>query len=223
MRRGLAKLLRKDHRLAEKRRYRRRGSNEQPNIQNVGLSFCSMAFVLIHSVQLAARHMAQKSQFRGSRLRENSNTGSVAAYRGTPLIFLRNIPDRGLLVRWVLGLMAQIFHADRRRRKRRFGYFSVSLAITLLNSFAFDVVDPLQASSFRNAVSFSSAHTTKRLPSKRVSIIQIVRPLESGADTQQSSSGFLKGLQPGLCMWTDRGHVRLVLLGIKRQLTGSGS
>src|SRR5215510_14135956 len=99
MRHGLAKLLREAHRLAEKRRYSRRGSNEQPNIQSVGLSFCSIAFVLIHSVQLAARHMAQKSQFRGSRLRENSNTGSVAAYRGTPLIFLRNIPDGGLLVR----------------------------------------------------------------------------------------------------------------------------
>src|SRR5215831_5095031 len=93
MRRGLAKLLRKAHRFAEKRRYRRRGSNEQPNIQNVGLSFCSTAFVLIQSVQLAARHIAKTSQFWGSRLRENCNTGSVAAYRGEPLIFQGNIPD----------------------------------------------------------------------------------------------------------------------------------
>ena len=99
MRRGLAKLLREARRLAAKRRYRRRGSNEQPNIQSIGLSFCSTAFVLIQSVQLAARHIAKtsQSQFWGSRLRENINMGGVTGYRGEPLIFQRNIPDGGLL------------------------------------------------------------------------------------------------------------------------------
>ena len=39
-------------------------------------------------------------------------------------------------------------------------------------------------SSSRNAVSFSSARTTKRFPSSRcASAIQIVRPLESIAET----------------------------------------
>jgi hypothetical protein len=55
MRHGLAKLLRQGHRLAEKRRYRRRGNNEQPNFQNVRLSFSSTTFVLIWSLQLAGR------------------------------------------------------------------------------------------------------------------------------------------------------------------------
>jgi len=47
-------------------------------------------------------------------------------------------------------------------------------------------------SSSRNAVTFSSAWTTKRLPSPRAgSAIQIVRPSESTADTQpQAPSGF---------------------------------
>src|SRR5215475_11167786 len=40
-------------------------------------------------------------------------------------------------------------------------------------------------SNSRNAVSISSARTTKRLPSsRRASAIQIVRPRESNADTQ---------------------------------------
>jgi hypothetical protein len=47
-------------------------------------------------------------------------------------------------------------------------------------------------SSSRNAVSFSSARTTKRFPSSRcASIIQIVRPRESTAETQPQ-------LQPAL-------------------------
>ena len=45
---------------------------------------------------------------------------------------------------------------------------------------------------FQNAVSFSSARTTKRFPSPRcASVIQMVRPLESTADTQPQ-------LQPAL-------------------------
>jgi hypothetical protein len=56
MRHGLAKLLRQGHRLAEKRRYRRRGNNEQPNFQNVRLSSSSAAFLLI--VVLAAGRAA---------------------------------------------------------------------------------------------------------------------------------------------------------------------
>src|SRR5947207_8750541 len=39
-------------------------------------------------------------------------------------------------------------------------------------------------SSSTNAVSFSSARTTKRFPSRCASTIQIVRPLESIAETQ---------------------------------------
>ena len=50
----------------------------------------------------------------------------------------------------------------------------------------------IAASSSRNAVSFSSARTTKRFPSSRcASAIQIVRPLESIAETQPQ-------LQPAL-------------------------
>jgi hypothetical protein len=56
MRRGLAKLLRQGHRLAEKRRYRRRGNSEQLSFQNVRLSFSSTAFLLI--VVLAAGRAA---------------------------------------------------------------------------------------------------------------------------------------------------------------------
>src|SRR5678815_1176383 len=56
MRHGLAKLLREGHRLAEKRRYRRRGNNEQPKFQNVRLSSSSAAFLLI--VVLAAGRAA---------------------------------------------------------------------------------------------------------------------------------------------------------------------
>jgi hypothetical protein len=67
MRYGLAKPLRRGHRLAEKRRYRRRGNNEQPNFQNVRLSFSSTASVLIWLVQLAGRHMAKTLRFSGSR------------------------------------------------------------------------------------------------------------------------------------------------------------
>ena len=51
---------------------------------------------------------------------------------------------------------------------------------------------PMADSSSRNAVSFSSARTTKRLPSsRRASTIQIVRPSESTAETQPQ-------LQPAL-------------------------
>src|SRR3954454_22101778 len=67
MQHGLAKLLRQGHRLAVKRRYRRRGNNEQPSFQNVRVSFSSAAFVLIWSLQLAGRHLAKGSRFWGSR------------------------------------------------------------------------------------------------------------------------------------------------------------
>ena len=50
----------------------------------------------------------------------------------------------------------------------------------------------IAVSSSRNAVSFSSARTMKRFPSSRcASAIQIVRPLESIAETQPQ-------LQPAL-------------------------
>ena len=61
------------------------------------------------------------------------------------------------------------------------------------DSFGFcELTARIADSSSRNAVSFSSARTTKRFPSSRcASAIQIVRPLESIADTQPQ-------LQPAL-------------------------
>jgi len=55
------------------------------------------------------------------------------------------------------------------------------------------------ASSSRKAVSFSSARTTKRFPSPRcASAIQIVRPLESIAETQRKAKqAFVKNLPSG--------------------------
>ena len=41
---------------------------------------------------------------------------------------------------------------------------------------------------FKKPVSLSSARTTKRFPSKRASITQIVRPSESRADTPNAKS-----------------------------------
>src|SRR5262250_2191941 len=99
MRHGLAKLLREGHRFAGKRRYRRRGGNEQTNIQNVGLSFCSTAFVLIQSVQLAARHMTKTSQFWGSRLCENSKYGQRDCLSGRAPDFSEKYPRWGLFER----------------------------------------------------------------------------------------------------------------------------
>ena len=95
MQHGLAELLRQGHRLAEKRKYRRRRNNEQLSFQNVRVSFSSAAFVLIWSLQLAGLHVAKKSRFWGSRFEaKNSNTGSSNAYRGKPLIFQAKIPYR---------------------------------------------------------------------------------------------------------------------------------
>src|SRR5205823_11569416 len=57
-------------------------------------------------------------------------------------------------------------------------------------------------SNSKNAVSFSSARTTKRFPSPRcASVIQIVRPLESIAETQPQ-------LQPALLRIGSRHSIR---------------
>src|SRR5262245_37319833 len=81
MRRGVAKLLRLGHRLAGRRRHRRRDNNEYPILQNVCLSFSSTAFVLIWSLQLAARHMAKKSRVWGSRFQPRiGNLSSVPKF-----------------------------------------------------------------------------------------------------------------------------------------------
>jgi hypothetical protein len=56
----------------------------------------------------------------------------------------------------------------------------------------FEAIDRIADSNSTNAVSFSSACTTKRFPSSRcASATQIVRPLESIAETQPQ-------LQPAL-------------------------
>src|SRR5205823_5576488 len=62
------------------------------------------------------------------------------------------------------------------------------MAVAFLEFTATSIAD----SSSRNAVSFSSARTTNRFPSPRcASTIQIVRPLESRAETQpQLPTGF---------------------------------
>jgi hypothetical protein len=94
MRRGLAKLLRQGHRLAEKQRYRRRGNSEQLSFQNVRLSFSSTAFLLI--VVLAAGRAApgQNIAILGvSRFKRGLViTGSSPVYRGKALIFQRPSP-----------------------------------------------------------------------------------------------------------------------------------
>ena len=92
MRHGLAKLLRQGHRLAEKRRYRRPGNNEQLSFRNVRVSFSSAAFVLVWSLQLAGLHMAEKSRFWGSRFKAKNRKYWLDCYRGKPLIFQGKIP-----------------------------------------------------------------------------------------------------------------------------------
>jgi hypothetical protein len=64
---------------------------------------------------------------------------------------------------------------------------SANQSIREAREFCWQFATAVADSSSRNAVSFSSARTTKRFPSSRcASAIQIVRPLESIAETQPS-------------------------------------
>ena len=100
MRRGLAQLLRQGHRLAEKRRCRRRrrGNNEQPNFQNVRLCSSSSAFVLIWALQLVRWHMAKTSRFWGSRFERNSNHWQLDCVSGKAPDFSGKNPLESQLV-----------------------------------------------------------------------------------------------------------------------------